>query len=78
MFSRILRHNSFNKLSLLTAASLLYWTSKINKSDDIFQVLNKQTLNSIVRFYLNGRVIGLGAVLKNGLVVTSPEIFEGQ
>lgn len=41
MFSRILRQDSLAKLSLLTAASLLYWNRKINKSDDIFQVLNK-------------------------------------
>ena len=34
-------------------------------------------MNSIVKFYLNGKVIGQGAVLKNGFVVTSPEIFEG-
>ncbi|CAD8180942.1 unnamed protein product [Paramecium octaurelia] len=66
------------KLALFSTASFIYWGSRKNQSEEIFQMLNKQTQNSIIKFFINGRIIGQGAVLKNGFVVTSSEVFENQ
>ncbi|CAD8068251.1 unnamed protein product [Paramecium primaurelia] len=78
MFSRIFKQNYMTKIALFSTASLIYWGSRKNQSEEIFQILHKQTQNSIVKFFLNGRIIGQGAILKNGFVVTSSEVFENQ
>ncbi|CAD8098716.1 unnamed protein product [Paramecium sonneborni] len=64
------------RIALFSTASIIYWRSRKNQNEEIFQVLHKQTQNQIVKFFLNGRIIGQGAVLKNGFVVTSCEVFE--